>query len=307
MTSKGHHRRRSSIDRVIDLLADLEESQIALLLEDFNHTTPSNVPVAEAIALFEQHAAKQKRKSSIPPSQPPMIKLQTELERRHSKRISVPDPKLVQLSQTTAAVSPTSDNISHSFSLSAHPNPSLIPTNHSSADRHDRNNPPSLTLPPPQSPVHNQNADNSRPGTVSTSQPQTQSQKAQPPSPSHSLSRPRSYKRINRPALLSPTATAELHLLLQAFFNELPLSSSPSDTTATPSPTTPHSAHMLGGNGFAAPLSFYGEPEPELIAPGFDLLEPSPMRMPYNKVPPGGRGLRTMSSMSSIFEVLRSQ
>ena len=96
--------------------------------------------------------------------------------------------------------------------------------------------------------------------------------------------------------LLSPTATAELHHLLLAYFSEAPLSST---TTATPSPTTPNMGIFL------SPFSSF-EPEPELISPELDLLEPSPTRIPTFPSTPG-RSLRTTPSMSSIFEVLRSQ
>ncbi|KAL2258055.1 hypothetical protein VTK26DRAFT_8782 [Humicola hyalothermophila] len=264
MPSETHHRRRSSIDQVIDLLADLEESQIALLLDDFNHTTPSNVPVSEAIALFEQHAARNKRKSDRPTSPVPVMTLQAELERRHSKRISsAPDPWL-RARPATRSYSPPRQQIA------ASPEPTPVPAAAPAPEQLDRLDPPPLVS---SRPVH----------------PETSNG---PPS----ASRPRSYKRISRPMILSPTATAELHHLLRAFFNDASTSSTPSPT---PSPTTPNTGTFLSPFSPFSPF----EPEPEPFCPGLDLLEPSPTRTPSFS----GRSIRTTTSMSSIFEVLRSQ
>lgn len=46
-------RTRPSLDGILDLLADLDDEQAALLLNDFDHTAHNNVPVAKAIDLFE--------------------------------------------------------------------------------------------------------------------------------------------------------------------------------------------------------------------------------------------------------------
>ncbi|KAL2172493.1 hypothetical protein VTG60DRAFT_5247 [Thermothelomyces hinnuleus] len=271
---KGHHRKRSSIDRVIDLLADLEESQIALLLDDLNHTTSSNVPVSEAIQLFEQHASKSRRRSCRSPS--PMRTLQAELERRHSKRVSsrisaVPEQRARSktpafqpppVSQEPAASSPPPPP------LSAPTPPAVSPV----IDRPPSPDHPLPTLPPP----------------VSAESPKTSS--GPPPAP-----RPRSYKRISRPMILSPTATAELHQLLLAFFNETPVSPASPSTTATPSPTTPL---------FGFSHSPFTEVEFEPSTPGLDLLEPSPIRTPSFS---GGRSLKPMPSIGSIFEAFKSQ
>jgi len=94
---------------------------------------------------------------------------------------------------------------------------------------------------------------------------------------------------------LSPTATAELHLLLLAFFNETPVSPISPATTATPSPTTPL---------FGFSHSPFNDFEVEPNTPGLDLLEPSPSRAPSFSA---GRSLKTMPSIGSIFEVFRSQ
>ncbi|KAH6850702.1 hypothetical protein B0I37DRAFT_372223 [Chaetomium sp. MPI-CAGE-AT-0009] len=259
---KGHQRSRSSIDRVIDLLADLEENQISVLLDDLNHTTSSNVAVTDAIALFEHHANKPKRRSCRSPS--PLRTLQVELERRHSKRLSAAPERQSRykaaISQPPAPREPATPS----------PSPSPPPAEDllgrpNSPDR------PSLILP----------------ASASFEHPKTSS--AGPPP----AFRPRSYKRISRPMFLSPTATAELHLLLLAFFNEtLPVSPT---TTATPSPTTP-----LFGFSHSPFTDFEVEPN----TPGLELLEPSPTRTPSFS---GGRSLKTMPSISSIFEVMRSQ
>ncbi|AEO62932.1 uncharacterized protein THITE_2107752 [Thermothielavioides terrestris NRRL 8126] len=272
MPTKGHHRSRSSIDRVIELLADLEESQIAVLLDELNHTTSSNVPVSEAIALFEQHANKPRRRFGRSPS--PVRALQVELERRHSKRISsAPEPKV-----RTKAASFTPPTLRQQTALPPDP-PSVSPPaqpapKHLHSDRPDHTERPSLTLPPPV-PIE-------RPKSPKSS-----------PAGSPSDFRPPSYKRISRPTFLSPTATAELHLLLLAFFNDNPTSAT---TPATPSPSTPQF--------FGMSHSPFSDFEPEPCTPGLDLLEPSPFRTPSTS---SGRSIRTMPSMSSIFEVLTSQ
>lgn len=276
MPTKGHHRSRSSIDRVIDLLADLEDTQIALLLDDLNHTTSSNVPVTDAIALFEQHhASKPKRKSCRSPS--PMRTLQVELERRHSKRMSsAPEPR-PRLRTTVSQLLPAARLPPAAYLPSPAP-PALAPAMAPEKPLVDRSIPidrPSLMLSPPPVPAE------PRPRTSSA--------------PSSRL-RSHSYKRVSRPMFspqlqLSPTATAELHLLLLAFFNETPVSPT---TTATPSPTTP----LFGFSH--SPFSSDFEPEPR--SPGLDLLEPSPVR---TQTLSPGRRLRTMPSISSIFEGLR--
>ncbi|KAL2020569.1 hypothetical protein VTK56DRAFT_8157 [Thermocarpiscus australiensis] len=251
MPTKAHHRSRSSIDRVFELLADLEENQIALLLDDLNHTTSSNVPVSEAIALFEQHSTKPRRK--LGRSSSPVRTLQTELERRHSKRISSapePRPRAKTASQPPNTPQPT-----------ASPTPAKQPS--AAPDR------PSLTL--------------SAPGP--SERPKTSA------GPSLEEPRPRSYKRISRPTFLSPTATAELHLLLSAYFSDAPVSTT---TTATPSPATPST-----GMSFSP----FSQLEPEPVTPALDLLEPSPTRTPSFA---SGRVIRATPSMSSIFEVLSS-
>ncbi|RYP91740.1 hypothetical protein DL770_002181 [Monosporascus sp. CRB-9-2] len=54
MSNRAHHlRAKPSVDSVADLLAGLDDNQAEALLRDLNHTAPSNVPVAEALDLFE--------------------------------------------------------------------------------------------------------------------------------------------------------------------------------------------------------------------------------------------------------------
>ncbi|KAK3898986.1 hypothetical protein C8A05DRAFT_18514 [Staphylotrichum tortipilum] len=297
--AKGHHRSRSSIDRVIELLADLEETQITLLLDDLNHTTSSNVPVTDAIALFEHHASRPKRRSCRSPS--PMRTLQAELERRHSKRVSA----------VPAATTPSAGGGGISAAeprprrRSAAPQSPLFPQSAVSPP------PPTpapsstpLAPPPPPSRFDDFFFDFDRPTQIDVRPPSpTPSpppvsmpaslpmpiERSKPSGPPPSF-RPRSYKRVSRPMFLSPTATAELHLLLLAFFSETPISPM---TTATPSPTTP-----LFGFSHAPFSDLDFEPS----TPGLDLLEPSPLRTP--SLAPA-RSLRTMPSIGSIFEGLR--
>ncbi|KAL2152108.1 hypothetical protein VTH82DRAFT_5292 [Thermothelomyces myriococcoides] len=282
MATKGHHRKRSSVDRVIDLLADLEESQIALLLDDLNHTTSSNVPVPEAIRLFEQHAGKSGRKSCRSPS--PMRTLEVELERRHSKRVSsrisaVPEHRI--RSKTHAS--------HHPPPVSQEPAPSSPPASSSPSPLSPPTPPAAFPViaRPPSPPDHSSPM---LPQSVSAAEgPKTSS--SGPPR----ASRPRSYKRISRPMILSPTATAELHQLLLAFFNETPVAPASPAITPTPSPTTPL---------FGFSHSPFTEIESEPSTPGLDLLEPSPIRTPSFS---GGRSLKPMPSIGSIFEAFKSQ
>ncbi|KAL2269693.1 hypothetical protein VTJ83DRAFT_1877 [Remersonia thermophila] len=346
-TTQGHTRRRSSIDRVIDLLADLEESQIAVLLDDLNHTTSSQVPVSDAIAMFEQHTGKANRSSRSCRSPEPMKTLQAELERRHSKRMSArlssaPEPRFRSTSRP-AEIPPTRSPLvyredlqqpqlsafqrSVSSPLTPGPEPRIRPTIAAAADADisvAATQPaaptipadlPTPTLTPPIEPATIATAFPSAAKTTAEAplplerppSPPPASLPAQAPAP-----RPRSYKRISRPVCLSPTATAELHTLLLAFFNETPTASTfattatatatttatvttPSSTMSTPSPTTPHFS------GFPPPLSLLAsshspfpfvrqddldvDDDPERTLLGLDLLEPPPTLFPAAKMP----------------------
>jgi hypothetical protein len=255
MPTKSHHRSRSSVDQVLGLLADLPEHQINLLLEDFNNTTSSNVPVSKAIALFDPENPKPRRIFARGSS--PVRTLERELVRRHSKRISsAPEP--VTRPKTASLLSTTAKRPRITM-IEAPEMPCL-----------DSPSRPALTLCPPDSFERPQTADNSR----------------------HEF-RARSYKRISRPLILSPTATAELHQLLLAYISEAPVSAASS--TAASSPVTPDAA---------SPFSPFAPAYQDRDIPGLDLLEPSPSRTPQFKF--GRGGTIPAESMSGIFEVLAS-
>ncbi|KAH6626479.1 hypothetical protein B0J18DRAFT_424919 [Chaetomium sp. MPI-SDFR-AT-0129] len=398
MATKGHTRSRSSIDRVIDLLADLEETQITHLLDDLNHTTSSNVPVTDAIALFDRHVNKPSRQRSVR-SPEPLRTLQAELERRHSKRMSAAPSRFRSAAGTAATSSVSStqpraslDHISVSPARARSPPPpavSELPTIELPSfelppmDFFDRPSSPlrapSLRLSSPE-PVsidgeddededdqdHEQDHLDSRATSISRSP-----SPSRPPPSSSATFRPRSYKRISRPIFLSPTATAELHLLLLAFFNEAtpvppvspttttPAAVSPTTTsftgihptttrsipstvattTATPSPTTPLFSGFSHSPIFRSHFFDDDEDDMEPTTPGLeDLLEPSPVRassfsamgglgpngggngsgggglgvggglgggLGLRKGSAGGRSLKTMPSISSMFDLMK--
>ncbi|KAK4669907.1 uncharacterized protein QC763_207070 [Podospora pseudopauciseta] len=307
---------RSSIDRVFELLGDLEEADLSLLLDDLNHTTESNVPVSQAIALFEKGPSRSNKKYERASS--PVRNLQAELERRHSKRLSMapqprpqsiissplkdkPDPLDFSFPSTSLDLSldfssPTSPSLSPP-ALSPSGSPTSLPSLDESPRPSSRPELPSLiTLSLPE------NETATRPLSVRSARSGTGSALG---------SRPRSYKRIDRPTILSPTATAELHALLLAYLND---SSSSETSTATPSPTTPLPSLSSSIFSFRHP-----DDEPEPMMPGLDLLEPSPTRTPYmgfGSLSGGNMGmgmgmgmggsLKPKASMSSIFEIMGS-
>ncbi|KAK7954556.1 hypothetical protein PG988_015250 [Apiospora saccharicola] len=49
MSGKSHHRKRPSVDRVFELLADLDDAQMEALLQEANSTISSNIAVSQAI------------------------------------------------------------------------------------------------------------------------------------------------------------------------------------------------------------------------------------------------------------------
>ncbi|KAK0629567.1 hypothetical protein B0T17DRAFT_190354 [Bombardia bombarda] len=262
-----HHRARSSIDRVFDLLADLQENQIAVLLDDLNHTTTSNVPVSQAIALFEPGSPK-KHKRALERSSSPVRTLHAELQRRHSKRMSSAPEPLQRPRSSSHSSSPR-----QSMSLE----PSIPETPPFSQDMSfDRPARPSLTLSLPDAPLE---------------RPKTATDQTKP-------AKPRSYKRISRP-YLSPSETAELQELLLAYlYDDHPVSAT---TTATSSPATPDALPSR-----FSPFSRMRIPtEPEPDTPALGLLEPSPTRLPQPRFTFRRAGEPT-ESMSGIFEVLSS-
>ncbi|KAL1840060.1 hypothetical protein VTJ49DRAFT_836 [Mycothermus thermophilus] len=365
-TTKGHTRRRSSIDRVIDLLADLEESQIAVLLDDLNHTTSSNVPVADAIAMFEDHAGKPRRSSRSCRSPEPMKTLQAELERRHSKRMSArlssaPEPRF-RSTLKSAEIQPDTapqmylQDLQHPQPLvSQHPvsqsplppvseplDQPTITTNSETPDATRNATHPTAstdlstpTLTPTTQPATN--ATTAFPST-STTTTETSIPSERPPSPPPAplptqapAPRPRSYKRISRPVCLSPTATAELHTLLLAFFNETPTASTFTTTTATattptsttttmstPSPTTPHFSGFppplsLSSSSSPSPFPFVRhddldvDDDPDRTLLGLDLLEPPPTLFPAAKLPAPAAAATPATAKTPDFVVSRSR
>ncbi|KAK4202013.1 hypothetical protein QBC40DRAFT_277238 [Triangularia verruculosa] len=299
---------RSSIDRVFELLSDLQEADLTLLLDDLNHTTESNVPVSEAIALFEKGPSKSNKKYER--SSSPVRHLQDELERRHSKRISMAaQPKL----QSTIASQPPQEK--------PEPLGFTFPSTSLDLSLDFPSTSPSVSPPPlsPATPPTIPSLESPRPelpSLLTLSLPENEpaarplsARSAHSGTGSALGSRPRSYKRIDRPTILSPTATAELHALLLAYLNDTPSSES---STATPSPTTPLPSLSHSIFSFRHP-----DDEPEPFGPGLDLLEPSPTRTPYmgfGSLSGGGMGMGTgmggslkpKASMSSIFEIMGS-
>ncbi|KAI0422090.1 hypothetical protein F5X98DRAFT_192434 [Xylaria grammica] len=99
MSRKSHHRSRSSVDRVLDLLAELDESQMEALLREAESTVAGNIPVSKGIDLFERPGL-----VPTPTHAPPVLaprrkfltslspRKQTELRRRLSKRASTHQP-----------------------------------------------------------------------------------------------------------------------------------------------------------------------------------------------------------------------
>ncbi|KAL2122282.1 hypothetical protein VTJ04DRAFT_2737 [Mycothermus thermophilus] len=367
MATKGHTRRRSSIDRVIDLLSDLEESQIAVLLDDLNHTTSSNVPVSEAIAMFEQHTGKSKRSSRSCRSPSPMRTLQVELERRHSKRMSArissaPEPRFRSSfnKQPDTRIQPDTapqPNLQHQSQPVPQPLGPVAepPVEHTITTNIDipgatlrttfdvPAGPPSPPLTAPLQPtadIATFPTKSEAPPTASIPTSQPAISPTRPPSPppapiSAPAPRPRSYKRISRPVCLSPTATAELHTLLLAFFNEAPLSTnaatattptSATTTISTPSPTTPHfsglppptslslSSSPSSGGSNPSPFGFRSmldgddvDDDPDRTLLGLDLLEPPPTLFPAAKLPPPVAAATPATAKTPDFVVSRGR
>lgn len=298
---RSHHRSRSSVDQVLNLLADLPEHQISLLLDDFNHTTSSNVPVSTAITIFDPSTPKHVQRSFGRASSP-IRTLEAELVRRHSKRLS---KRISSAPEPTARPRPSSQ-LSFSFSP---PRFSITiaedePIDITEFDRpgtpqpQERPGRPSLTLStrPPSGLDFSD-----RPTLTLSTLPNPGfdfdfdfdfADRPKTADDSRSKSRSRAYKRISRPMILSPTATAELHQLLLAFVHDTPSSAT---STATSSPVTPDTP---------PPFSLFSPIEPEMEAHGLDLLEPSPARAPTSLI--FGRGGTSPCSMSGIFEVLAS-
>ncbi|RYP64766.1 hypothetical protein DL771_008620 [Monosporascus sp. 5C6A] len=88
MSNRAHHlRAQPSVDSVVDMLAGLDDSQAEALLRDLNHTAPSNVPVAEALDLFEgPDASRPARRRTI------FLKAVSNLDLRSPLAMNPPSP-----------------------------------------------------------------------------------------------------------------------------------------------------------------------------------------------------------------------
>ncbi|RYP79606.1 hypothetical protein DL769_002845 [Monosporascus sp. CRB-8-3] len=88
MSNRAHHlRTKPSVDSVVDLLAGLDDNQAEALLRDLNHTAPSNVPVAEALDLFEgPDASRTARRRTI------FLKTVSNLDLRSPLAMNPPSP-----------------------------------------------------------------------------------------------------------------------------------------------------------------------------------------------------------------------
>ncbi|KAI1816694.1 hypothetical protein GGS20DRAFT_536574 [Poronia punctata] len=101
---RTHHRSRSSVDRVLDLLAELDEQQMEILLREAESTVSGNIPVSKGIDLFSQKITTFPSSPNYPPPPPPRRQFltslsprkQLELRRRHSKRASVQQQQLLE-------------------------------------------------------------------------------------------------------------------------------------------------------------------------------------------------------------------
>jgi hypothetical protein len=159
--------------------------------------------------------AKPKPRRIFRSSESPVRRLEAELVRRNSKRISsAPEPTTrPKTASQPPAATPRPPQVTAVAEPATEPGP--FPQ--------DRPGRPSLTLSPPGS--------FERPQTADASTSKTRSW---------------SYKRISRPMILSPTAKAELHELLLAYLAETPDSAT---STASSSPITPNAASMFSPFG----------------------------------------------------------
>ncbi|KAI1331960.1 hypothetical protein F5Y16DRAFT_210199 [Xylariaceae sp. FL0255] len=109
MPRKTHHRSRSSVDRVLDLLSELDETQMEALLLEAESTVSGNIPVAKGIDFFERPGPM--TPTPPQPQPPPRRKFltslsprkQTELRRRQSRRASVHQDTMAALAGNTGA------------------------------------------------------------------------------------------------------------------------------------------------------------------------------------------------------------
>ncbi|KAI0969745.1 hypothetical protein F4678DRAFT_438059 [Xylaria arbuscula] len=94
MPHKSHHRSRSSVDRVLELLAELDDNQMESLLREAESTVAGNIPVSKGIDFFERPGmAPTPASPSLPGPRRKFLtslspRKQSELRRRLSKRVS---------------------------------------------------------------------------------------------------------------------------------------------------------------------------------------------------------------------------
>ncbi|KAI1429515.1 hypothetical protein F5Y12DRAFT_408049 [Xylaria sp. FL1777] len=96
MPLKSHHRSRSSVDRVLELLAELDDGQMEALLREAESTVAGNIPVSKGIDFFERPGLTPTPAHPTPLPPAPRRKFltslsprkQTELRRRLSRRAS---------------------------------------------------------------------------------------------------------------------------------------------------------------------------------------------------------------------------
>ncbi|KAK7911326.1 hypothetical protein PG985_013807 [Apiospora marii] len=124
MSGKSHHRKRPSVDRVFELLADLDDAQMEALLQEANSTISSNIAVSQAIDFFERPLSPDSANTlPSPPTSPRNSRVsrqfltaisprkQTELRRKLSNRISsAPEPRARTLALEQATSPPDSNN-----------------------------------------------------------------------------------------------------------------------------------------------------------------------------------------------------
>ncbi|KAK8065375.1 hypothetical protein PG997_012122 [Apiospora hydei] len=136
MPGKSHHRKRPSVDRVFELLADLDESQMEALLQEANSTISGNIAVSQGIDFFERPLSPEATSAlPSPPTSPRASRQsrqfltslsprkQTELRRRVSNRISsAPEPRArSSVAQDQATSSPNGNKMNRGYKRISRP------------------------------------------------------------------------------------------------------------------------------------------------------------------------------------------
>ncbi|KAH7027409.1 uncharacterized protein B0I36DRAFT_327039 [Microdochium trichocladiopsis] len=280
---KGHHRSRSSIDRTLDLLADLDDGQLELLLQEANSSGDAHVAVAQAITLFERPLSPplSPRSSMLARGGPQaprkfltsLSPRKGSLRRRTSNRTSsAPEPRTPKSPKRTSFILAKNASANIDVVLAAEEDP--IPTTTTTAPSSMADADKAADQPPP------------TPKSPRATAPPVSS----PKTTSSSTKTSRAYKRISRPfPLLSPgsfdgsnstAGTPQIHDLLAAYFLEgstAPALSSSGSSTDGSSPITPRSF----SSPFAASPSVISWAQAEAEGPDSpweDVFEPSPSR-----------------------------